>query len=125
MSIIRPQTLTRDGQTITLSGALGYSIADMRQLFDTLDDAEDTIEAEVSSKIAKAVATVDECTQKSIEEFVRRSMDLKRYGLEGQEFSLTSFAVVPTFRVITGELPSGNWGSALDTNLSSDEEWGS
>jgi hypothetical protein len=113
---IRPQTLTtRDGRVITCAAALGYSIGDMRKLYDTLESAQDTIESEAATLIARFVGEHDyaECRMGELEKFVSGALDLAQYGLEGQEFYLTSFATARTYRLITGDLPSWNHGGVL------------
>lgn len=118
LSVIRPQTLTtRDGRAISLSGAVGYTITDLKKLYNTLHDADDTIEAEVNSHIAEYVVTHDfaECRPALVQEHVRSKVDLAQYGLSGQEFFLTNFAAVRTLRIITGDLPVWARGSGLNT----------
>lgn len=119
MGIIRPQTLTTlDGKTIVLSGALGYAIEDLKKLYDSLDDAQDTNESEVASRLAEYVAVnkLPDCTPQQLENHVRDAMELTAYGLSGQQFFITSYAIVRTYRLITGEFPAWNHGGVLNTS---------
>ena len=119
ISAIHPQTLTtRDGKTISLTACLGYAIRDVQKLFDTLDQPESTIESEVASMVSDFIATrtLEECTPENLQSHVREKLTLEQYGLSGEEFFLTNFAVVKTFRFITGDLPAWSQGGILDTN---------
>lgn len=121
LSMIRPQTLTtKDGHTITLSGALGYNILDIEKLFETLHHPEDTLEAEVTSLVAEYIVQNDlaQCSPDVIEAYVRGKMNLEKYGLGEQQFFLSSFTRVRTYRLITGDIPSWSRGSDLDTSSS-------
>jgi hypothetical protein len=127
LSMIRPQTLTtRDGHTITLSGALGYNIVDIEKLFQTLHHPEDTLEAEVASLVAEYIVlnNLDKCIPDIIENYVRGKMNLEQYGLGSQQFFLSSFTRVKTYRLITGEIPSWTRGNNLDTSTSEGESHG-
>ncbi len=119
MFVVRPQVLTTgDGRTLSLSGAIGFRIADLSQLFNTLHDAMDTIESQIASSIAEYVAThsLIECEPARIEAHVSDTVKLADYGLEGQEFRLTNYAVVKTYRFISGELPAWSQGNSLNTS---------
>lgn len=109
LGLIKPQTLTtKDRHAITCSGAVGYSIGDLRVLFDTLEAPNDTIENEVSALVSSFIGAnnLQDVTSVSLSKHVMNNMDLSRYGLAGQEFYITSFAVVKTYRFITGDLPT-------------------
>lgn len=118
MFVVRPQVLTtRDGKTLSLSGAIGFRIADLGKLFNTLHDAMDTIESQIASSISEYVAThpLVECEPAKIELHVSKTVNLENYGLDGQEFRLTNFAVVKTYRFISGDLPAWSQGNSLNT----------
>ena len=107
INAIRAQTLTtKDGKVITISGAVGYQIGDLGKLYDTLESANMTIENEVAGIIAEYIGErpLSECHSRKLEEFVAAKLDLAKYGLEGQEFYVQSFAASKTFRMITGEI---------------------
>lgn len=116
--MIRPQILTtKDGKTLSLSGAIGFQIADLRQLFQSLHDAMDTIESQIASTISEYVATNDlaNCEPSGIEQYVADSVDLNQYGLSDQEFRITNYAVVKTYRFISGDIPAWSQGQSLNT----------
>lgn len=118
LSLISAQTLTtKDGHTITLAGSVGYQVRDLRKLYDTLHAAEDTIEAEVASKVSAFVTgrTLAECDPAALELHVREQIDLSQYGLEGQEFWLTNFVRVKTYRLLGGEIRTWSRSAGLDT----------
>src|SRR5688572_22622520 len=60
-----PCTATsRDGQTITLAGAVGFTIADLDKLYDKLQNPEDALHAITTGTVAGYVAAHDiaDCT---------------------------------------------------------------
>lgn len=119
LTVLRPLTVTTiDGHCVTLLGSIGYSIVDLEKLYETLHDAEDTIEAEVAAAVARFIGLhpLQECRASAIEQYIRELIDLTRYGLGGQEFYVTNFAVVRTYRLITGELAAWSHGSGLETS---------
>lgn len=118
MHVIRHQTITtKDGKAVTLSGALGFSITNLETLFNSLESPLDTIEALVSARVAEYIGShaLTECGSSMIERHVLGSVDLSLYGLGGQEFYINSFAVVRTYRFITGELPNWDRGPCIQT----------
>lgn len=121
LCLVKHQTLTTQcGQTITVSGQLGYIVKDLLKLYQTLHDAQDTIVAEVCALVSEYVATndVDLCTPNQIERYVRAHLDIDRYGLGDPEFYLVNYARVRTYRLIMGELASWQYGDALSTSQS-------
>jgi regulator of protease activity HflC (stomatin/prohibitin superfamily) len=107
INAIKAQTLTtKDGRVVTCSGAVGYRIGDLGKLYDTLENANMTIENEVAGIIASYVGSRDlaDCNSRQLEDKVHAELNLSKYGLEGQEFYVQSFATSKTFRVITGEI---------------------
>ena len=120
LTVLRPMTLsTKDGRTVTISGYVGYAINDLLKLYNTISHAEDTIEAEVSTLVSSYISNnnFDDCKVPRIEDYVKSKMDIDRYGLSGSTFFISNFAVVKTYRFITGEVNS--WlrsNTALDTD---------
>lgn len=107
INTIKAQTLTTsDGKVVTCSGAVGYQIGDLGKLYNTLESANMTIENEVSGIIAAYIGSrsLSECRSRELEAFVANKLDLSKYGLEGQEFYVQSFATSKTYRLITGEI---------------------
>lgn len=100
------QTITtNDGKTITLSAAIGYSISDIRKLYDTLHHPEDTIINLVLSSLANYVAEhpAMHCNPKAIAEAAAEDIDLASYGLSDVQVYVTDFAFVRTFRLINDQ----------------------
>lgn len=112
-----PQTVTtRDGHTLTLAGAVGYSIRDLDKLYDGLQHPEDSLHALVSGKVAAHIATHDlaDCTPEAIVTNVRPKLGLAKFGLRNEHFVLSTYARVKTYRLIMDQHP-GTWGDALET----------
>lgn len=121
LSMVRPQTLTTmDRRVVTCAGAIGYSIGDLVKLYDTLESPNDTIENEVAGLVARFIGqtALSGITAKNLEEFVMAHLNLSKYGLEGQEFYLTSLATSKTYRFITGGMDS--W--TRDSPISMEEQ---
>ena len=100
------QTLTtRDGQTITLSGTFGYCLQDIRKLFDTLYNPEQTVRNFVESAIAQYVATHDfvDCAPLAIATAVQPNLHLEQYGLGCAQVRIVEYARVRTYRLIQGD----------------------
>jgi len=99
--------------------AVGFEIADLHKFYNTLESPNDTIECEVAGLVVDYINlhTHDECTVKNIEKHVMESLDLSRYGLSAQEYSINSLACAKTYRLITGDLP----GWSQDGRLTMDE----
>lgn len=103
---------TADGKTVTLSVVLGYQIADIERLYQTLHHAEATLRNLTLSAVAEAVHALpsSECTPHAIEDRVVRALDFERFGVADARISVTDFAFVRTFRLIQDT----HWGSAGD-----------
>lgn len=97
------QTLTtKDLKTITLNGAIAYSISDVKKLYNTLFHPEITIQ-----NIAMAALTdyvhendVENIKPGSIQKSVLSKLKNLDYGVNFEYFKITNFAVVRTFRII-------------------------
>jgi regulator of protease activity HflC (stomatin/prohibitin superfamily) len=97
------QTLTtKDGKTVTLNGAVGYSIQSIEQLYNTLYHPELTIQNIIMGEIAKAVygKAVLDLTPEYIQDQVMSRIKATEYGITFQYFKITNFAVVRTYRLI-------------------------
>ena len=119
ISDVPAQTITTlDGRTITLSGALQYRVADITPLFMKLHMAESTIAQESQAVLTDYIAwnEFSHCSPKDVMSHVQESVDLERYGLADVRFILKDFAVVKTYRFITGDLDT--W---TDHALATDE----
>ena len=119
------QTLTSaDGKIVTVSGAVGFFIRDLGQMYDRLDNPNDTIETEVAGLIADFIGQTPlaGCNHEKLRAYVTERLNLDRYGLGGQEFYLTSFAYVPrAYRLITGEISAWNRDDTVSMREMADE----
>lgn len=119
LNVVAQQTITtKDGRAVTIAGSVGYSVKDLRKLFETLHDAVDTIECEAAGLIAEYVVThnLRDCSPSGLAEYVNEKLDLKRYGLGDQQVIISTFAAVRTYRLMMGS--PREWkvgGDCLDT----------
>lgn len=102
------QTITtQDGKTITLSGAIGYSIYDIEKLYKTLFHPETTLQniamANVSAIINKR--KYKDINAQLIEKKTLSGLKELRYGIDFSYFKITNFAEVRTYRLIQDQ----NW----------------
>ncbi len=109
LSEVTSQTVTTlDGKTITLSGALSYRVENVQPLYMKLHMAEGTLARQTQGIISRYIAWhhfVD-CSPEKVIEHVDNKMSFEQYGLADIEFILSNFAVVKTYRFITGEAQS-------------------
>lgn len=96
---------TRDGKTVTLGGAVGYSIADIHRLYSTVHDAAATIANVCQCAIAEVVlsSTTDACSPAAIAAEATKLVKFDQYGLSEAEICITDFAFVKTFRIINDQ----------------------
>lgn len=110
VSTLPVQTLTtRDGKTVTLSAAVGYSVRDILRLYNGLHHAEDTIGNLVLSAIGEFVHQhrAEDCSPATVQRAVAGTIELERYGLADVHVYITDFAFVRTFRLIS----DSRWGT--------------
>lgn len=116
----RQTVTTSDGKAITFAGAVGYEIADLLLLYQSLHHAEDTLRnlarAAIADHVSRSPAcecapdvVVERATQKTAGQFAQ-------YGLGGVCLYITEFALVRTYRVI-GDYSGGFYGTALATDI--------
>lgn len=118
-SSLAAQTLaTRDGKALTVSLVVGYRIADLLRLYETLHHAEGTILGVVMSAVGAFVVsrTSAECSPEALAAQVAPLCRLERYGLADISVTVVSFAYVRTYRMITGEGHAWSSGEPLDTS---------
>jgi hypothetical protein len=118
ISPVPAQTLTTlDGKTITLKGALRYYVEDVELLYTKLHMAEETVAQEAQAILSEFVpiSDFDDCAPRHLRELVNNELDLKQFGLGGAKFLLTDYAVVKTYRFITGEMDD-YMGNSLQTD---------
>lgn len=99
---------TKDGKTITISSAIGYSIDNIEQLYNTLYHPETTISNISSSETATYIFSknADEINPTEIEKVVLEKLNSLDYGLKFEYFKITSFAIARTYRLIQ----DAQWG---------------
>lgn len=123
ISDVPAQTITTlDARTITLSGALQYRVADITPLFTKLHMAENTIAQECQAILTEYIAwnEFSQCSPKDVMAHVQKNVSFEQYGLADVRFILKDFAVVKTYRFITGDMDT-----YLDHSLQTDEPEGS
>jgi regulator of protease activity HflC (stomatin/prohibitin superfamily) len=98
---------TRDGKTITISGVVNWSIADVLKMYQQLHAPEDWILNTVLAAIAETLSTAEgELTPATVgaAATLRLADDAKaRVGLAIEGVTITDMARVRTYRLITGE----------------------
>lgn len=123
MGLGNQTTTTRDGAVITVNGSLGFRIADVLKLHQTLHDADGTITLHVSGAVARYVARNDviDCTPEKITAAVQSVLTLEQYGLADVEFFMNSYVSnIPAIRLINDSIGGVFYGStSLSTNNSS------
>jgi regulator of protease activity HflC (stomatin/prohibitin superfamily) len=123
---IFPQTVTtRDGKAVSLSCSLQFSIADLLTVYEKVHNAHDLIEQKIQSIVSQTVYSkrLDNLTPGDVESEVLAEADLKEFGIEIHGFSITSFAVVRTFRLINGDMGAfTGYDQRFDTDLLAGEK---
>jgi len=117
--LIPAMTLTTsDEKTITVGAFFWYEIQNIIALYDTLHDAHDTIESEVSGLMSRYVVshTHAECQAEKLSAYVIENLDLEKYGIGGFDFAISNHAEHKTYRLITGE--TRQWSGAERLNTS-------
>jgi hypothetical protein len=117
--LIPAMTLTTsDGKTLTVGAFFWYEIQNVIALYDTLHDAHDTIESEVSGLMSRYIIahTHEQCRAEQLSEFVLENLDLGKYGIGGFDFAISNHAEHKTYRLITGE--PRQWSGAERLNTS-------
>lgn len=90
---------TKDGNTITLNGSIGWEITDIRKMYNGINNPEATMTGIAMAEISEYVAThtLLECTPKELEKAIK--LDVTKHGIK-TIMKISSFAVVRTFRLI-------------------------
>ena len=111
-----PQTITtKDGKTLTIVMALGYSIVDIKKVYMGLYQPESTLCNILQSSVAEAVreANYEECTPAYIEQKAVKDISIDDYGLKFEYVKATGFSQVKAYRMIQ----DGHWTpNELNTN---------
>lgn len=112
------QTITTlDHKAVTVTAAVGYSISDVRLLYDTLHHAEDTIHNLVRHAMAAAVSSMDshKLTLKVLTDEVEAKIDLSQYGISETKIYMNEFAFTRAYRFIGDSAQNYSNGSSLTT----------
>ena len=93
---------TKDGSSITIKSAIGYTIKDVMLVYNTLYHPEMTISSMVMGEIGEylRINNIEDITPIKIEEFVNKKINGSQYGLSDLNVKITTFAIVKTFRLI-------------------------
>lgn len=97
------QTLnTYDDKTATVKTAVGYTITDIKKLYNTLHEPETTVNNIVLGEIADFVTNMKaaEYSAKKLEAAVLSKLQKKDYGLTFEYVKILEFATVKTIRLI-------------------------
>lgn len=97
------QTITtKDGMTITLNSALGYTITNLERLYQTLYAPEATIQNIAMSTNAEIMRNLDasDIVPEEVEKQVLEKLNEKDYGMSFEYFKITSYAQARTYRLI-------------------------
>ncbi len=119
------QTLTTaDGQTISLSSQMIFSIFDIEMLFQSLHHPEDTLTAIVQASTAYVVSEhrSHEVTPESIEAHLNEQVCFDEMGLTGVQFFITNFAKVRTYRLLQDVTREWRTGDGLRTDQHEDNK---
>lgn len=108
---------TKDKKVLVIKPVLGYAIADLEKLYQSLHHAEDTIRAEVMATISSFVSErdLDELSPSLIEVEVAEILSLERYGLDQISVQVVDYVSgIRIFRLLQGG-DWGQYGTALTT----------
>lgn len=93
---------TKDGSTITIKLAIGYTIDNIQILYNKLYHPEMTINSMAMGFVGEFVRDneLSAITPAKIEQFVNQSIASDSFGLKNLNIKITTFATVKTFRLI-------------------------
>ena len=93
---------TKDGNTVTIKSALGYTINDIQALYNTLFHPEMTLNSMSMGFIGEFVIEnlIADISPASLEAYVNSKINAANYGLKDLSIRITTFAVVRTYRLI-------------------------
>ncbi len=93
---------TKDGNTVTIKSAIGYTIKDIQVLYNTLYHPEMTLNSMSMGFVGEFVREnlIGEITPLNIESFVNSKITASDYGLKNLTVKITTFAIVKTYRLI-------------------------
>jgi len=99
---------TKAGECITLSGTVGWRLADVKIAYEQLHNPDDWILNTALAAIAETVyQSTGECSPESVGAEAMRRLQTKDFGrtrgIEIWNISITDLSKVRTYRLITGE----------------------
>lgn len=100
---LAPQTVsTKDGHTVTVMVNIGYSISDLKLMYETISQPEMTICNYVTGAIAEAISGTmkDQLSTTLVEEYVAKAVDGSAFGIKFDNVKITGLAIVRTIRLI-------------------------
>lgn len=100
---LAPQTVTsKDGETITVTLAIGYTIDDVLRLYQSVHDPEKTLCNMALAEVARVVSAwrAEGCDPADLAKAVADSLDLERFGLGSKYVRVVGWARVRTYRLI-------------------------
>lgn len=106
------------GQTLTISATIGYSITDLLLLYQTLHDADGTIQNIAQAAVAEYVAksNLKNLSPAAIETGVNKSISLEKFGLGNINFHVVEFSRCKTYRLVGDYAPfAGGEGLRMNT----------
>ena len=118
ISVLAPLNVTTsDGVALTIGLLLGFEIRDLLALYERLHDANDTIDAQVSSMVSSFVSSTAyaDVSPATIEAHGKESLNLSLYGLDDVDLRVSHFVAVRTYRFITGEATAWSRADAVET----------
>lgn len=116
---VPPQTLTfTDGKAITMRIVVMYSIADLLQVYNTLEEVHAVVSGEAAGILSEYISGRDSTAFSVLqaETIVEDNIDLEAYGLTPGRVRVTDAALVRTYRLISGDGDNGFWGGGFNTN---------
>lgn len=97
------QTLsTKDDKTLTVNSSLGYSIEDIKKVYDTIYHPEATVSNMALGEISDIIfnSNLHDLRPAGIEQQVSEKLDLQKYGLRFESLKIIEFAAVRTLRLM-------------------------
>jgi len=93
---------TKDGSTVTIKSAIGYTINDIQILYNTLYHPEMTLSSMSMGFVGEFIREnlIENIHPKQIEDFVNSKIIAENFGLKDLTIKITTFATVKTFRII-------------------------
>lgn len=123
--IFQQTITTKDGKAVSLASSLQFSITDLLTVYEKVHNAHDLLEQKVQSIVSQTVysKSLNDLSPEIIEKNLINSLDLSQFGLTVHGFSITSFAVVKTYRLVNGDMGSyTGYDQRFETDLRAGEK---